>query len=362
LLRALLGSRIVPRVALITGSAGARQQALADELARTGWDVRRLPFEGFELPDISAAARGVEAIFHLGVRTPRTRSAQTRADAEAAAAYAAGRAALEVKARRFVLLSTASVYGRPRNLPCSEGELKAPRTPAERARWRAEQAAWLAFRQGAPLTVLRPTIVYGPTLRGGPIRALALIALFNHGRRSVPIIRRGPVTHLIHLDDLARAAVHVAEHPDDAAVLGRAFNVGDDAPLPVAEHFAAALAAMGVSAGRLIPYSPRLAAMLLWLVRNVPDRWLVEPVNRRLQRAWERLTSRSGGSAVLAPRIDRESLHWMAADHYYDTRRLRDLGWRPQHPISTSGLPGTIRALLANRLLPEDAAPALPAW
>jgi nucleoside-diphosphate-sugar epimerase len=281
---------------------------------------------------------------------------------EAAAALAVGRAALAAKARRFVLVSTASVYGRPRNLPCAEGELKAPRTAAERARWRAEQAAWTTFRQGAPLTVLRPTIVYGPTLRGGPIRALALIALFNQGRRSVPIIRRGPVTHLIHLDDLARAAVHVAEHPDDEAVVGRAFNVGDDAPLPMAEHFAAALATMGVSAGRVLPYSPRLAAMMLWLVRNVPDHWLVDPVNRRLQRAWERLTSRAGASAALAPRIDRESLHWMAADHYYETRRLCDLGWRPKHPISASGLPGTIRALLANRLLPDGLTPALPAF
>ena len=169
------------------------------------------------------------------------------------------------------------------------------------------------------------------------------------------------MAHLVHLDDLARAAVHVAQQPDDEAVVGRAFNVGDDAPLPVAEHFAAALAAMGVSAGRVLPYSPRLTSLLLRIVRSVPDRWLVEPVNRALQGAWEALTSRSGASAALAPRVDRESFHWMAADHYYDTRRLSDLGWRPAYPISTSGLPGTIRALLANRLLPADSAGALPA-
>jgi 2-alkyl-3-oxoalkanoate reductase len=350
----------VLRVALITGSSGARAEALAAELDRSGWAVRRLPFEGFHLPpDLGDAARGARAVFHMGVRTSRARSAAERADAEAAATYAVGRAALEARARRFVLISTASVYGRPRNLPCAEGELKAPRTAAERARWRAEQAAWLAFRQGAPLTVLRPTIVYGPTLRGGPIRALALIALFNHGRRRVPILRRGPVAHLVHVDDVARAAVHVASVDDDAAVVGRAFNVGDDAPLPVAEHFTAALAAMGVSAGRLLPYSPRLTSALLWLVRRVPDRWLVEPVNRFLETRWQGLAARTGVSPALAPRLDRESFHWMAADHYYDTRRLADLGWRPVHPISTSALPGTIRALLASHLLPADTGPAM---
>jgi 2-alkyl-3-oxoalkanoate reductase len=344
----------VPRSALITGSPGARQEALAAELAESGWEVRQLAFEGLSAPDLAAAARGAEAVFHVGIRTPPSAPASRRADAEAAAALAAGHAARQAGARRFVLLSTASVYGRPRNLPCDEGELKAPRTAAEKARWRAEQAAWLAFRQGAPLVVLRPTLLYGPNLHGGAVRALSLIALFNHGRRRIPILRRGPVTHLVHVTDLARAAVHVAEHPDDAAVVGRAFNVGDDAPLPLAEHLAAALAAMGHAAGRVLPYSPRLTALLLWLVRNVPDRWIVEAVNARLGSAWERLTARTGARPDLAPRLDRESLHWMAADHYYDTRRLAALGWRPRYPISTSALPDTIQALLAQRLLPAE--------
>lgn len=347
------------RVALITGSPGARAQAIEAELRDRGWEVRVLGFEDLDLPDLSAAALGAEAVFHVGVRTSRVHPAQVRADAEAAAAYAAGVAARDAGAKRFVLVSTASVYGQPRNLPCEEGELKAPRTAAERARWRAEQAAWLSFRQGAPLTVLRPTLVYGPNLRGGAIRALSLLALLTKDRRRVPILRRGPVAHLVHIRDVARAAVHLAQHeaPDD--VLGRAFNVGDDAPLPLAEHLAAALSAMGYRPGRVVPYSPRLTALLLWLVRNVPDRVLVEPINRRLALAWERYTSRSGASAALAPRVDRESLHWMAADHYYDTRRLARLGWTSLYPISTAALPETIRAMLANRLLPDAAAPLM---
>lgn len=347
------------RTALITGTPGPRALALEAELQASGWEVRKLAFDGLVLPDLETPARGADAVFHLGIRTSRMLAAQVRADAEAAAAYAAGRAAKAVGARRYVLVSTASVYGRPRNLPCQEGDLKSPRTAAERARWRAEQAAWLAFRQGAPLTVLRPTILYGPDLRGGAVRALSLLALFNLGRGRIPIIRRGPVAHLVHVRDLARAAVHVAEHPDDDAVLGRAFNVGDDAPLPLAEHLAPALSAMGYTPGRILPYSPRLAAALLWLVRNVPDRILIDPLNRRLAQLWQRFTARSGASAALAPRVDREALHWMSSDHYYDTRRLNALGWRPQYPISTAALPETIRALVESHLLPEGAAPYL---
>lgn len=349
----------MPRLALLTGSPGLRREALAAELARGGWEVRRLELEAVELPDVLAAARGAEAVFHLGVRTSPALPAPQRAQLEAAAAYAVGRAARDAGARRFVHLSTVEVYGRPRNLPCGEGELKAPRTPLERARWQAEQAAWLAFRQGAPLTVLRPTLIYGPTLRSGPVRALALVALFAHGRRRVPIIRRGPVVHLVHVQDLARAAVHVAEHPDDQAVVGRAFNVGDDAPLPLAEHLAPALEAMGHLPGRLLPYSPRLTRALLWLVRNVPDRWLLDPLNRALAASWRALVGPDGAARAPAPRVDRESLHWMAADHYYDTRRLADLGWRPTYPISTSALPETIRALLSAGQLPAPTPRAL---
>jgi hypothetical protein len=51
----------------------------------------------------------------------------------------------------------------------------------------------------------------------------------------------------------------------------------------------------------------------------------------------------------------------MAADHYYDTRRLSALGWRPFHPVSTAALPETVEALLAKRLLPQPGRTALPA-
>jgi nucleoside-diphosphate-sugar epimerase len=351
----------VSRIALITGTPGARQESLGLELERAGWLVRKVAFEGHERPDLAAAARGAEALFHVGLRTSRDEAAALRARLEADAAQLAGEAARSAGVRRFVLLSTASVYGRPVSLPCQEGDPKNPRTAAERARWGAERAAWTAFRGGAPLTVLRPTILYGPNLRGGAIRALSMLALFNQRRRRIPILRRGPVTHLCHVQDLARAAVHVAGHPVDADVVGRAFNVGDDAPLPLAEHLAAALAAMGYAAGRVLPYSPRLTAFLLWLVRRVPDRVLFLPANRWLAQAWDRIVERARANPALAPRLDRESLHWMAADHYYDTRRLSALGWRPLYPISTAAFPDTIGVLLEKRLLPGAPPPALPA-
>jgi nucleoside-diphosphate-sugar epimerase len=345
--------------ALLTGTPGAVLEAVAAALAAAGFAPRHVPMgaDGSLRLEVAPAAA---AVIHLGLRTPREQDEDRRAEAEATAAGAAAELARASGAARLVHVSTVAVYGRPRNLPCREGELKAPRTAHERIRWRAEQASWAAFRRGAPLTVLRPTILYGPTLRAGPVRALSLVALLAGGRRRVPILRRGPVAHLVHLDDLARAVAHVASHPDDRAVVGRAFNVGDDAPLPLAEHLDAAVSALGYAPGRIVPAMPRVAAALLWLVRHVPDRVLLDPLNRRLAARWVRVTARTRAVAAAAPRVDREALHWMSADHYYDTSRLHGIGWQPAHPVSSGPVGDTIRALRAAGFLPDRDARALP--
>jgi nucleoside-diphosphate-sugar epimerase len=352
----------VASIALLTGTPGAVLEAVATALAAAGFAPRHVPMGPDGSLRLEVAPAGAAAVIHLGLRTPREADEDARAEAETTAASAAAELARAAGARRLVHVSTVAVYGTPRNLPCREGELKAPRTAHERIRWRAEQASWAAFRRGAPLTVLRPTILYGPTLRAGPVRGLSLVALLAGRRRRVPILRRGPVAHLVHLDDLARAVAHVAAHPDDRAVVGRAFNVGDDAPLPLAEHLDAAVSALGYEPGRILPAMPRVAAALLWLSRHVPDRVLLEPINRRLAGRWGRVIARTRAVAAAAPRVDREALHWMSADHYYDTSRLHAIGWHPAHPVSTGPVADTIRALLAAGFLPSVAGErALPA-
>lgn len=347
----------MPPLALVTGTPGAVAAAVESALFASGFEARRLALSpgGAPPPEVP----GADAVIHVGLRTPAHLAEHLRARVEAEAASAAADLALASGARRLVHVSTTAVYGRPRNLPCREGELKAPATPGARVRWRAEQASWASCRRGAPLTVLRPTLLYGPTLRGGPVRALSLVALFNQGRRHVPIPRRGAVAHLLHVDDLARAVVHVVRHPDAREVVGRAFNVGDEAPLPLAEHLAAALTALGYEPGRYLPSLPRVAGALLHLLRLVPDRIALDPLNRRLSRAWRKLAGQAGFSPDLAPRVDREALQWMSADHYFDVSRLASLGWRPIHPVSTPAVADTIRSLVAHRLLPGPGAGAL---
>ncbi len=348
------------RRALLTGTPGALLDAVAAALRAVGWATTHVPVRADGSAAAPPGALRARAVVHLGLRTPRDLDERLRADAESAAAASAARLADAVGAARLVHVSSCAVYGRPRNLPCREGELKAPRTASERIRWQAERRSWAAFRAGAPLVVLRPALMYGPTLRGGPVRALALVALFNQRKSRVPILRRGPVAHLVHLDDVARAVVHVLDHPSDGAVVGRAFNVADEAPLSLAEHLDTALTALGYRPGRVLPAGSRLAAFLLWLVRHVPDRVLLDPVNRRLVAAWRAVAGEPVGALV--PRIDREAIHWMSADHYYDTSRLQAIGFRPLHPTSTEAIPATIQAMIAARALPGVTGLARPVW
>ena len=349
------------RIAIITGRSGAVLDAVSEELGAVGFSVRHVPLDP-GIPDPAPHEIRADVVVHLGVRTPREMDEPRRTAIEVSAARAAARLAAAAGARRLLHVSTTGVYGRPRNLPCREGELKEPRTALERIRWRAEQASWDAFRGGAPLTVLRPALLYGPTMRGGPVRTLALVALFNQRKRRVPILRRGPVAHLVHLSDLARAVAHVALHPDDHAVRGRAFNVADEAPLPLAEHLAAALTALGYQPGRILPSWPRATSALLWLFRNVPDRILLATLNRRLSTRWEELRARTGVSSRLTPQVDREALHWMSADHYYDTSRLRALGWRATRPVASAAFPETVHAMVAGQFLPGSGGKPGEAW
>ncbi len=349
-------------LAIVTGTSGAVSRAVESALARAGFAVLHVSVGPDGRAPGGPAPSGVAAVVHVGLRTPRHLAEDLRARAAAAAAGAAADLAREARARRFVHVSSAAVYGRPRNLPCREGELKAPCTPEGRVRWRAEQESWARFRRGAPLTVLRPALMYGPTLRGGPLRLLSLLALLGQRRRRIPILRRGPVAHLLHVEDLASAVVHVVRHGDDRDVVGRAFNVGDEAPLALAEHFASAVAALGCLPGRVLPSLPRLAGAMSWAAGHLPDRILLDPLNRRLARRWRGLAERTGIDPALAPRIDREAFQWTSADHYYDTARLAALGWRPLHPISTAAVADTIRSLVAERLLPGSGAGVLPSW
>ena len=356
------------RAALITGAAGLIGSHLCEAFAHAGWEVRALDRPGSDL-SIAEAAGATSATAELSHAEGALQSAALAKGASLVAhaafpgadqpeealagARAAMAAALEAGAP-FLLLSSTTVYGRPRNLPCEEGEVKLPVDAHGETRWAVEREAFLWRRtRGLKLTVLRPALTYGPRQRRGLAVMLAIASLAARGGRALWIPRRGPIVHTVHAHDVAQAAVLIGA--EAAAHDGRAFNVADDVPLPLEELARAILQAAGArEAGRLW-YSPRPARLGLWLARHLPGWALWRPLNQRIARAWR--LAFAGQPPVAPPKLEPDLLEQLSADRWYDTQRLRSLGFSAHFPSAIEGFQQLALESRTRGLLP----PPLPA-
>ena len=354
------------RAVLITGAAGLIGSHLCEAFAQAGWEVRAIDRPGSECAAALAAGAGVTQV-ELSRPDGALAAAELAKGAElvAHAAFpgaefrqealesvrASMAAALSVGAP-LLLLSSTTVYGRPRNLPCEEGEVKLPVDAHGQTRWAVEREAFLWRRtRGLKLVVLRPALTYGPRQRRGLAVVLALAALAARAGRSLWVPRRGPVVHTVHARDVAQAALLLGGMA--ASLDGRAFNVADDAPLPLEELARAALQAAGARVAGRLPYSPRPARLGLWLARQLPEWVLWRPLNRRIARAWRRAFE--GQPPEAPPRLTPDLLEQLSADRWYDTQRLRALGYAPRFPSAVEGLQDLAAESRSRGLLPSPA-------
>lgn len=357
------------RALLVTGAAGLIGSHLCEAFAQAGWQVRALDKPGSDLGIASAAgaqtalvelarpdgalaaaelAKGTSLVAHAAFP-----GAELREEA-LSSVRAAMAAALQARAP-FLLLSSTSVYGRPRNLPCEEGEVKLPVDTHGETRWAVEREAFLWRRtKGLKVVVLRPALTYGPRQRRGLAVVLAIAALAAKAGRSLWVPRRGPVVHTVHAFDVAQAALLTGT--DAAALDGRAFNVADDVPLPLEELARAVLQAAGAHEAGRLPYSPRPARVGLWFARHLPEWVLWRPLNRRIARGWMRAFE--GQPPAAAPRLEPDLLEQLSADRWYDTQRLRALGFSPRYPSAIEGLQQLALESRSRGLLPAPV-PAL---
>ncbi len=229
--------------ALVTGATGFIGGRLASSLAEVGWAVRacgRRPrpaelaagteYVAVDLAgdeDLTGLYDGVTHLFHLaGASSSRSDEAEMhRSNVVATTRLLA--AAPPGQLQRVVHMSSTSVYGEEEQLPQPVAEDVAPRPSRGygKAKWRTEQVVQEAGRSGLPVVVLRPVSVYGPgnvKLLASAILDVAVEAFAGATKVAVPA---EPVEQrLVHIDDLLRATLHVA---DAEEAVGRAFNVVD---------------------------------------------------------------------------------------------------------------------------------------
>jgi nucleoside-diphosphate-sugar epimerase len=160
----------------------------------------------------------------------------------------------------------------------------------------------------------------------------------------------------VHAQDVAQAAVLVGVEAREHD--GRAFNVADDVPLPLEELARAVLQAVGAREAGRLPYSPRPARAGLWFAKHLPDWVLWAPLNRRIARGWRRAFA--GQPPTAAPRLEPDLLEQLSADRWYDTQRLRALGFAPRFPSAVEGLQQLALSSRTRGLLPAAQAVLAP--
>ncbi|GIW88673.1 MAG: oxidoreductase [Isosphaeraceae bacterium] len=256
-------------VSLVTGATGLLGSHLAEQLVARGHSVRALvrptSQTGFlqrlgvelvlgDLTDVDAcrrAVRGVRLVFHAAAKVGDWgRWEEFQRDCLEATERLA-QAACDAGIERFVHISSTSAYGHPPEggPPLDEtAPLGQNLWPVwddyTRSKVLCEQILWrMAQRDGLPLTVLRPSWLYGERDRTTTARLVRRLR-----RGGIPLIGPGdnPLS-AIYAGCVADAAISAATHP---AARGQAYNVTDQGPITQLAFFDLWARALGVQPSR----------------------------------------------------------------------------------------------------------------
>jgi nucleoside-diphosphate-sugar epimerase len=157
---------------LVTGASGFVGGHLASELERRAIAFRALPRREIgPRTDWSDALRGIDRIVHLAALAhERARDTHSLRRVNALGAERLARCAAQAGVRQFIFISTIGVHGdETHGTPFSEASALEPRSPYAASKLEAEQ---LLARLPLQVTVLRPTLVYGPRNPGNFLRLL----------------------------------------------------------------------------------------------------------------------------------------------------------------------------------------------
>lgn len=309
---------------LVTGASGFIGRHLVAHLVERGVPVRAcvLPGEraGFlERPGVEVVradltrpeslpplfAGGVERVFHLGAICNLSTAYATLRGVNVDGVERITALAIAAGVRRFVHLSSTSVYGASRGVPFTEDAPREPQDDYGRSKRDGEEIVWRRVREGLPAVVLRPCTVYGPGCTDGAGKAFsrptALGAIPGHGRQRLSNVR---------VEDVAAAAVFLSERE---AVTGEAFNVADDSHPTIEQALALASDAFGTIAPRL--HVPIAVVTALARVRGA-----VAALRGRI------------------PDLEADAVRYLHDDYVVDNTKLRAAGYRLLAPDFASSM------------------------
>jgi nucleoside-diphosphate-sugar epimerase len=267
------------------------------------------------------AMNGVTAVVHCAVGDTPVIVDGTRNVLDAAA---------QSGVARVIHISTAEVYGLHARGRIDETAPCAPTGNAYAdAKIQAEQLAWAYSSRGLPVTVFRPSIVYGPW---SEVWTAALAQRLHSGRWARYEGCADGTCNLVYVDDLVAAAL-TSIHDEKAA--GEAFNVGGPDLVSWNEYFERLNAAMGRPPLNVLSTSrARAESMVTGVFRRAAD-GVVSRYGETLMRIYER-----GGPLAAAMKHVKSRLNTKPSSNEFEglynrkaiydcSKAQRLLGWRP---------------------------------
>ena len=230
--------------------AGVRQLPATPRIDRLGVEIVRCDM--MDPSQLSEALEGTDAVVHCARGLGPVTAQGTR--------NLLG-AALHAGVGRFVHLSTIDVYGDATGEVDEETPVRRVGSEYGDSKIEAEEACWSYLQRGLAVSVLRPTIVYGPFSAGWTVEFAERLQV-----RPWPFPPEvcGGTCNLLYVDDLV-AAIRLAL--TESSAVGEAFNVNGPERPTWHEYFSALNEAMGLPPIEASP--PASSRMTAWAIKPV---------------------------------------------------------------------------------------------
>jgi nucleoside-diphosphate-sugar epimerase len=289
---------------------GERVRALVSPLGDSSWlDKGGIGvFRGdVRVPDgLFAAMRGADVVFHLAAETNVWGRMRDSYAVNVSGTENVCRAALKAGVRRFIHLSTFTVYGMRVGRPVTEEDSLAPlNEPYSITKVESDRLVQrMARDERLPAVILRP----GPLLGPGDSKNFGRLADRIRTGKGLVVGSGSNAVPLVYIADVVEALLLAM---DSKHAIGEAYNIGNDMPLTQQEYLSAIAEDIGVAPPHLhVPYFSLYAAAY----------------------AAERISALSGYR--IPPVVTRHGVKILGAENRISIAKARrDLGYTPKVSI-----------------------------
>lgn len=331
---------------LVTGACGFIGSHMVEVLAEAGHDVvagdipaalaatpedrtrwpevcaaagaRLVPLDLTDPSSVSSAISGAEIVFHIAAvfdyMAPESLLRRVNVEGTRTLFAALVR---EGSCRRVLNWGAGGIYGipRPDRIPFREDSAKEPGNAYLVSKWDQEVLAHSYRPSGIEVTSTRTTSPYGPRAVYGSGQLLLQLA-----HKPIAIKNMTGNIPFVHVRDLCRAALHLAEYP---RADGEAYNVTDEGRINAVELARIVADEVGKKA-KVLPPLP-LGALRAGL--SAAAKVSAGVARRRGSR----------------PLLEYDQVQYFGYDFVYSIDKLRATGFRFEYPVPEPGLRETLR-------------------